>query len=39
MEIMRLLWEGKGYASFGLTAQNMRHKAAQEIKDRERNRQ
>ena len=23
MEIMRLLWEEKGYASFGLTAQNL----------------
>ena len=39
MEIMRLLWEEKGYASFGLTAQNLRDKAAQAIKDRERNRQ
>ena len=28
MEIMRLLWEEKGYASFGLTAQNLRDKAA-----------
>ena len=27
MEIMRLLWEEKGYASFGLTAQNLRDKA------------
>ena len=39
MEIMRLLWEEKRYASFGLTAQNLRDRAAQAIKDRERNRQ
>lgn len=39
IEIMRLLWEEKRYASFGLTAQNLRDRAAQAIKDRERNRQ
>ena len=39
MEIMRLLWEEKGYASFGLTTPNLRDKAAQAIKDREQNRQ
>lgn len=39
MEIMRLLWEEKRYASFGLTAQNLRDSAAQAIKDRERSRQ
>ena len=38
MEIMRLLWE-KRYASFGLTAQRLRDRAVQAIKDRERNRQ
>ena len=34
MEIMRLMWEEKGYASLGLTAQNLRDKAAQVIKAR-----
>lgn len=38
MEIMRLLWEEKRYAPFGLTAQNLRDRAAQAIKDPERNR-
>ena len=39
MEIMRLVWEEKGYASLGLTAQNLRDKAAQVIKSREDNQQ
>ena len=39
MEIMRLLWEEKGYASLGLTAQNLRDKAAQLVKNEERSRQ
>lgn len=39
MEIMRLMWEEKGYASLGLTAQNLRDKAAQVIKAREDNQQ
>ena len=38
MEIIRL-WEEKGYASLGLTAQNLRDKAAQVIKAREDNQQ
>ena len=29
MEMMRLLWEEKGYGSLGLPAQNLRDKAAQ----------
>jgi len=37
MEIMRLLWEEKRYVSLGLTAQNLRYRAAQAIKVRERN--
>ena len=36
---MRLGWEEKGYASLGLTAQNLRDKAAQVIKAREDNQQ
>jgi hypothetical protein len=39
MEIMRLMWEEKEYASLGLTAQNLRDKAAQIIKAREDNQQ
>ena len=39
MELMRLSWEEKGYASLGLTAQNLRDKAAQLIRSQERNRQ
>ena len=38
MELMRLSWEEKGYASLGLTAQNLRDKAAQLIRSQERNR-
>ncbi|CAB3982846.1 Hypothetical predicted protein [Paramuricea clavata] len=36
---MRLIWEEKGYASLGLTAQNLRDKAAHIIKAREDNQQ
>ena len=39
MEIMRLLWEEKGYASLGLTAPNLRDKAVQLVKNEERRRQ
>ncbi|CAB3982847.1 Hypothetical predicted protein [Paramuricea clavata] len=36
MEIMKELWEEKGYASLGYTAQNLRDKAAQVLKTTER---
>ena len=37
MEIMRILWEEMGYKYLGLTAQNLRDKAAQMIKARQEN--
>ena len=36
---MILLWEEKGYASLGLTAQNLRDKAAPLVKNEEKSRQ
>ena len=39
MELMRLSWEEKGYASLGLTTQILRDKAAQLVKNEERSRQ
>ena len=36
MEVMKDLWEEKGYASYGFSAQNLRDKVAQVLKSKER---